>query len=309
MPEVVAAASGPQGKANLYSWDVLEQQPSPEEAFGELGESTAKEPAPESEPEERKALSVQSQPEAEKQQPEPEEAESKSKLSRYDRTKQKRKALEEREARLAQREWEFAQNERARLEEQRKAAQPPYTIAELRKYRKVWDNPNHKDYSPDLVEKVDAEIERLEELEAQSKDSYDLPKAGTAQFVDLWHQAEKELYDYDPEFQRDGTRLDNVLRAMLEGPEGDLYRQHPRGIVAAYHKARLDIAYADLEYAYAENQKLQNELTRLNGLTSVGGSGGAGRSVGELRSRDFASLSTKEMREHLKRNASRNGHW
>jgi hypothetical protein len=116
------------------------------------------------------------------------------------------------------------------------------------------------------------------------------------------------LYQVDPEFQREGTRLDKVLRAMMSGPDGQLYRQHPRGIVAAYHRARLAIAEADLGTTRGENQKLKNEITRLNGLLGIGGGASGGRAIGEFKGKDFSALSTKEMREHLKRNA-RVGHW
>jgi hypothetical protein len=54
--------------------------------------------------------------------------------------------------------------------------------------------------------------------------------------------------------------------------------------------------------------KLKNEITRLNGLLGIGGGATGGRAIGEFKGKDFSSLSTKEMREHLKRNATV-GHW
>jgi hypothetical protein len=314
MPEIVAAQSGPQGKAN-FSWDVLDnpvvQEPSPEEELGERPdrpEKLTQPPEKEQPPDKKEAQStepeVEPAPQADKQQEEPQDKNG-EKLSRYERTKRQRKALEERESQLARREQALAQYEQAQAEARRKAAEPPYTVEELRKYRGAWE----REGNIDLVEKADAEIQRLEALERESKEVYELPKAGTPAFVDHWHAAEKELYQYDPEFQREGTRLDKVLREMMSGPDGDIYRQHPRGIIAAYHKARLDITQADLESARGEVQKLKSEIARLNGLTSVSGSGAAGRAVSELNGKDFSAMSTKEMRAHLKRNATRNVSW
>ena len=307
MPEVVAMHSGPQGRASS-SWDILAQDPSPPE----LGEP-AKEPREPQEPAE--PIREEPEPETEKsplkepeqepvrrEQQQQESAESK-KESRYERTKRQRKQFESERAQFEQERNAFAENRRAFEEQQRKASEPPYTLKELKSYRKTWE----KEGNFDLVEKADAEIQRLEELEASQKHSFELPVSGTPEFVNLWHDAERELYQVDPEFQREGTRLDKVLRAMMSGPDGQLYRQHPRGIVAAYHRARLAITEADLGTARGEVAKLKQEVARLNGLLGIGGGASGGRSIGEFRGKDFANMSTKEMREHLKRGAARNG--
>lgn len=307
MPEVVAVQSGPQGRAS-DSWDILAQQPStpkPEE-LGERKEGPEQSLVETEEPKtEERALTNGQKDEQQREEQDAEAKDKGQKVSRYERTKRQRAALEQREKAISEREKAFAEHERALSQRQEEANKPPYTIAELKQYRKVWNNPSHKDYDPDLVQKADSEIERLEKLEADSRQIIELPRSGTKEFNSQWQAAEKELYQLDPEFQREGTRLDKVLRGMMQGPDGAIYRQHPRGIVAAYHRARLDIAEADLGAARSEIQKLKNELARLTGLTSIGPSGGAGRSVGEMRGKDFANMSTKEMREHLKRNAQR----
>jgi hypothetical protein len=314
MPEVVAQASGPQGRAS-NSWDILAQNPS----LPELGERSEpadarSEPAEESSPEEPQAEESVAKAKApepsdsdgqqqQQEQQQHEEAQSK-KESRYERTKRQRKAFEaEREAFKAEQQ-KFAEERRALEEARAKANQPPYTLKELKGYRKQWE----KEGNFDLVEKADAEIQRLEELEASQKQTLEIPNSGTPEFLQQWEAAEKELYQVDPEFQREGTRLDKVLRAMMSGPDGQLYRQHPRGIVAAYHRARLAIAEADLGTTRGEVQKLKNEITRLNGLLGIGAGASGGRAIGEFKGKDFSSLSTKEMREHLKRNAQV-GHW
>jgi hypothetical protein len=327
MPEVVAQASGPQGRAS-NSWDILAQNPSPPE-LGERPEPVdASEPAeespsspeqPQAEGEQAKAKAPEPQDNDGQQQQEEQQQqhEEPRKESRYERTKRQRKAFEaEREAFKAEQQ-KFAEERRALEEARAKANQPPYTLKELKAYRKTWEKEAQKleaSFDPeasikrDLVQKADEEIERLEALEASQKQTLEIPNSGTPEFLHQWEAAEKELYQVDPEFQREGTRLDKVLRAMMSGPDGQLYRQHPRGIVAAYHRARLAIAEADLGTARGEIQKLKNENTRLNGLLGIGAGASGGRAIGEFKGKDFSSLSTKEMREHLKRNVQV-GHW
>jgi hypothetical protein len=322
MAQVVSAESGPQGRANL-SWNVLDQ-PSAEEGApqnaaesvpaklfefgdeqkGETESLASKESVPSHEQQQQQS---QEKPTQEKGTPEEGRSKEQSpkRLSNYEKHKRKRAALEARANALAQRETEFAQRERAQAEAQAKANEPPYTLKELKDYRKTWE----RDGNFDLVEKADAEISRLEALEADSRQTVEIPRSGTPAFVEQWQGAEKELYGLDPEFQREGTRLDKVLRSMMAGPDGAIYRQHPRGIIAAYHRARLDLAEADLSAARSEIAKLKAENARLNGHMSISGSGAAGRSVAELGERDFASMSTAQMREHLKRRAAQNNRW
>lgn len=202
--------------------------------------------------------------------------------SRYERTKRQRAEFQKREAALKQREERLAQVER----EKNAPKKPDYTAAELKKYRQSWENEGRFD----LVEKADEEIKRLEALEQQER--------GQQTFVQEWQTAERELAEADKEFGAGkGTRLDKKLSEIMQGPDGNVYRQHPRGIVAAYHRAKMELLQADHQTAQGKIQQLENELKRLTGLTSIGG-GAPGRiSSGE---RDFAKLSSAEMFKHLK---------
>jgi hypothetical protein len=206
-------------------------------------------------------------------------------LSRYERTKRQRAALAQRESQLKAREEQIAQAERARTAPKK----PDYTIAELRQYRKNWEDEGNFD----LVEKADKEIARLEQLEQQEQ--------GQQGFVREWQTAESELYQADPEFMRSGTRLDSKLREIMAGQDGNVYRQHPRGIVAAYHRARMELLEGDFKHVQGENQQLKTELKRLTGLTSIGG-GVPGRIGGNRieNINDFSKLSTADMRKHLR---------
>ena len=155
MPEIVAAESGPQGQA-APSWNVLEA-PSVQERtgapqFGDQQDKSDEAPKPEDTHELREETSGQTESEQQQQGREGEKAHKGEKLTRYERQKRKRAALEAREAQIAAREAEFAQKERAALEAQARANQPPYTIGELKQYRKTWE----REGNFDLVEKADA---------------------------------------------------------------------------------------------------------------------------------------------------------
>jgi|SRR5215469_1645452 len=226
-------------------------------------------------------------------------------LSRYERTKQKRAAFRaEREA--FQREREAFTRERAAAAE---AAKPKrdYTLAELQKYRGQWE----REGQFDLVDAADKEIAVMQQ-EAQAERAartVEMPPMGTPEHRTQWEQAERELYQADPEFMRSGTRLDTALRAIMAGEDGNIYRQHPRGIVAAYHRAKMEILEADNKGLQTELSKVQTELRRYQGLTGIGagaparvGSGARVESLG-----DFERLSTKDMRKHLLANADKNG--
>jgi hypothetical protein len=226
-------------------------------------------------------------------------------LSRYERTKRQRAELARREAVLAQRERQFAESQRAAAE----AAKPKrdYTLEDLRKYRRQWEQEGNFE----LVEKADKEIAAMEaeaQAERQSR-TLELPRVGTQEHRIQWEAAERELSQVDPEFMRDGTRLDTRLREIMGSDDGDIYRQHPRGIIAAYHRAKMELLEGDYKVLQTENSKLKTELQRYTGLTSI--SGGAPARIGSANRveslTDFSKLSVADMRKHLRRGAQRGG--
>jgi hypothetical protein len=221
-------------------------------------------------------------------------------LSRYEKTKRKIAQLKEREAKLNEREQQLARVEQERIEKERKASEPDYTIGDLEKYKKQWEQEGNYD----LAQKAEAEIQRLQALEASKRQLIEVPQFGTPEFKQSWEQAEQELYQYDPEFMRAGTRVDQVLRELMNGPDGNLYRQHPRGIVAAYHLAKLSIAEQDLASERQKTQVYEKEIQRLNGLLGIGG-GAPARGSGPFEIRDFSRLSTADMKRHLLAEARR----
>jgi hypothetical protein len=226
-------------------------------------------------------------------------------LSRYERTKRQRAELARREAVIAQRERQFAEAQRAAAE----AAKPKrdYTLDDLRKYRRQWEQEGNFE----LVEKADKEIAAMEaeaQAERQSR-TLELPPMGSPEHQAQWESAERELAQVDPEFMRNGTRLDKRLREIMGSEDGNIYRQHPRGIVAAYHRAKMELLEGDYKVLQTENSKLKNELQRYTGLTSIGGGAPAriGSSSRVESIEDFAKLSVADMRKHLKRGVQRDG--
>ena len=226
-------------------------------------------------------------------------------LSRYERTKRERAQFRaEREA--FQRERDAFSRERQQAEEAKKPKRD-YSLGELKKYRGEWE----REGKYDLVEAADKEIAVIEaEAEAERKArTVEMPPVGSPEHRSQWETAERELYQADPEFMRAGTRLDTRLREIMGGEDGNIYRQHPRGIIAAYHRARMELLDADVQALRNENNKLNNELKRYQGLTGIGAGSparvGSGSRVENLN--DFERLSTKDMRKHLLKNADKHG--
>ena len=220
-------------------------------------------------------------------------------LSQFQRVKNQKAEYQKREAALKQREEQIAQAERAA----KAPKKPDYTIEELKQYRQAWAEEAQWDPSKaDLIKAADKELKRLEAIEQQEK--------GQVSFVQEWTTAERELGEADPEFGAGkGTRLDKKLGEIMAGPDGTIYRQHPRGIVAAYHRAKMEILEGDHKAALGKIQQLETELKRLTGLTSIGG-GAPGRigSGGRIESlSDFSKLSSADMLRHLKSQSNRGG--
>ena len=219
--------------------------------------------------------------------------------SRYEQTKRKIETLRQREAQIAAREQAIAQAEAKRNEKPKR----PCTLAELKEFRQGWENEGKWD-NVEAADKKIAEWEAEDKAEEESsRKLVELPVFGTAEHKAQWEQAEAELAQADPEFMRQGTRLDTELRNVMK-VDGNVYREHPRGIIAAYHRAKMNLLEADYKVAQERIQELETELQRQTGLTSIGG-GAPGRvgsrAVNSLS--DFKKLSTQEMRAHLRKGA------
>lgn len=223
--------------------------------------------------------------------------------SQFQRVKRQKAEYQKRESEFRAQQTALAR-ERAEFEKSKKP-KDEYTLADLKKFRPMWaQEAQEAQWDPakqQLVEKADQEIARLEQLEQQEK--------GQMSFVNEWRQAEADLSQADPEFGAGkGTRLDKKLGEIMGGPDGNIYRQHPRGIVAAYHRARMEILEGDHQIALGKIQQLETELKRLTGLTSIGG-GAPGRiSGGRIENlKDFSKLSSTDMLKHLKSQAGKGG--
>jgi hypothetical protein len=275
MPEIVETASGP------------EASPLNETFVDASSETDAQMP-------EQHGVQTNGQSQDDKKPQSFEQKREHKRLSQFQRVKNQKAEYQKREAALKEREERIAQAERAKNAPKK----PDYTAAELKQYRQAWENEGRFD----LAEAADKELKRLEALEQQEH--------GQVAFVNEWHQAERELGEADPEFGvGKGTRLDKKLSEIMSSTDGNIYRQHPRGIVAAYHRAKMEILEGDHKAALGKIQQLETELKRLTGLTSIGGGApgriGSGNRVESLS--DFSKLSSADMLKHLKSQSNKGG--
>lgn len=284
MPEIVSSGSGPIGPANASASSV--------ESGGTVNEGSASGMTPYEVPltEEGSGASdpLESGQENVSEGDKPQSAAQKKKSeSLFARTKRQRAAFQAEKAAFASEraEWQRQQQEAAE-----RAKGPKFDLGELKKFREQWK----EEENWPLVEKADAKIKELEAEEGQ--------KMAQQTKVQVWHQAERELSANDPDFLKVGTRLDTRLRAIMGSADGDIYRGHERGIIAAYHRAKMELLQEDYSQLQKEHQALQQEHQRVTGLTSI--SGGTPGRMGNGQ-KDFASMSTSEMRKHLSRGVSR----
>ena len=291
MSEVVSMSSGPQGAAS--GGEAFEGAPSPE--FGHEKAET-----PESTNEENNVPGG-TNGNGQQNDGRPKSAAQQKQESRYERTKKERAAFRQQQAAFQAQQAQFAE-ERAKFEESKKPKRD-YSLSDLKKYRADWAREAQEGIIPgrdELVRRADAEIAAMEAEEKASKVVLELPKRGTPEHRQAWQAAEAELQQSDPEFMRSGTRVDSKLRALLSGPNGDAYRDHPQGIYAAYDRAKREILEEDVKGLQTENSQLKKELQRYTGLTSIGGGVPARVGDGGISSTaDFARLSSKDMRAHL----------
>lgn len=200
---------------------------------------------------------------------------------------------------------EAMQRERQAVEDSKKPKRD-YTLEQLQDYKGQWqeelealeaesypDDDQKKEISnlKRLLKKTDSEIAAMQAEEQSQRNLVEMPRFGTQQHQAIWHQCEAELRQQDPDFQKEGSRLDKHLRALFASANGQHYRSHPRGIYAAYAEAQRQMLVEDV-------QKLKTENAKLKALTSIGG-GVPARPGINGDSRPFEALSSKEMRDRL----------
>jgi hypothetical protein len=285
MPEIVSSGSGPMGSGDASASSV--------ESGGTVNETSNDSLTPYEVPlteEGSEASNVSdSGQENVSEGGKPQSAAQKKKSeSQFARTKRQRAAFQAEKAAFAQ---ERAEWQRQQQEVAEKAKGPKFDLGELKTFREQWK----AEENWELVEKADAKIKELEAEEGQ--------KTAQVSKVQVWHQAEKELSANDPDFLKQGTRLDTRLREIMASADGDIYRQHERGIIAAYHRAKMELLQEDHTELQKKFQALEQEHQRVTGLTSI--SGGTPGRMGGNGQRDFASLSMAEMRKHLMAGRSR----
>ena len=219
--------------------------------------------------------------------------------SQFQRVRRQKAEYQRREAEFQAQQAAFAK-ERAEFEESKKP-KDEYTVADLKKFRPIWEEEGRFD----VVEKADKEIARLEKLEADkvaaSKQTIELPRYGTKEHRARWEANELAIRKENPDFMKADTRLDSMVRRIMQSPYGETARDHPDGIWAVYSEAQKEILKEDNQLLQGKVQQLETELKRLTGLSSIGGGVpgrvGSGNRIETLS--DFKKLSSADMRKYL----------
>lgn len=222
-------------------------------------------------------------------------------LSPYERVKRQRAELRQREVALKQREDQIVQEREAAERQREEANKPKYTLADLKEWRPVWESEGNLE----LVEKADAEIKRLEKLEADkiaaSKQTVELPRYGTKEHRARWEAAELVIQKENPDFMKAGTPMDLMVRKIMQSPYGQAARDHPDGIWAIYEAAQKELLKEENQSLRGRLQQLESQVKSYGGLTSLSGGApgriGSGNQIETLN--DFKRLSSAEMRKHL----------
>jgi hypothetical protein len=219
--------------------------------------------------------------------------------SQFQRVKRQKAEYQKRESEFQAQQAALAR-ERAEFEESKKP-KDECTLADLKKFRPIWEEEGRFD----VVERADKEIARLEKLEADkvaaSKQTIELPRYGTKEHRARWEANELAIRKENPDFMKADTRLDSMVRRIMQSPYGETARDHPDGIWAVYSEAQKELLKEDNQSLGGKVQQLETEIKRLTGLSSIGG-GAPGR-VGTARVEslaDFSKLSSADMLKHLR---------
>lgn len=215
MSEVLSMSSGPQGSAS--NSEAFEGPSSPE--LGGSEQSAAGQPSAEASAGSNEEVPRGTNGEQPNGDGRPKSAAQQKQESRYERTKREKAAFRQQQEAFRQQQAQFAQ-ERAAFEESKKPKRN-YTLGELRKFRNDWAREAEEGVIPgreELVTRADAEIAAMEAEEQASKMVVELPKRGTPGHQQQWQAAEAELARSDPEFMREGTKLDSKLREIFLAP-------------------------------------------------------------------------------------------
>jgi hypothetical protein len=139
------------------------------------------------------------------------------------------------------------------------------------------------------AEAAKQEANRLQQYQTQYKSQ--------AEKVQIWEECEREIQEQDADFMNPGTDLDNRMRAIMDSPQGDFYREHPMGVWAAYHRAKFEHAQTLIpqlvklcEYYQGEWQKLAKSQSPITSAPPRSGS----QSIGEMNLEDLEKAALAE---------------
>jgi hypothetical protein len=267
----------------------------PEKAKNETAETT-EEPVPaqtKTEPERAETETVE---ESEEETEETEEAEE----DYGDETpEQKRKR---KDAERFDRNWQDFQREKTEIREELKKAREE--LAELRSQPAT---PSHKDERGYTAEDYESYAEKAEEdgdiktAKFARQEAQTLRQKGAyAEFMAGWHKTQAEMTKENPDLTNMETPLAKEVVKLLDEPQS-IFKTRPDGLKYAVQFAKAQLSTGSIPALHGEIKKLKQELTRLNGLSSVPGD--KPHRMSGMRPKSFDSMDAKDQLEVLRRQA------
>lgn len=145
-----------------------------------------------------------------------------------------------------------------------------------------------------LAEAAEQHAQQFYQVEAREAQQTQLHQYGQ-----VWNGHMQKAIESDPDLVKADTPLAKAMHSLLE-THGQVFWMIPDGFAKAVEIAKLRLEAGSASELRAANQKLQAEVERLNGLTSIGGSG----PTSQPAPKKFEDMSEEEQNAQLLRAAA-----
>ena len=117
------------------------------------------------------------------------------------------------------------------------------------------------------------------------------------QFLSKWQATQAEMVEANPDLANPTTALNKEVEKLLREPD-NVYITRPTGLKAAVAQAKANLQSDSVSAIKAENEKLKQELNRLEKLGAIPGRDGAMKRVGQ---KGFEEMTLEQQRAQLLR--------
>ena len=117
------------------------------------------------------------------------------------------------------------------------------------------------------------------------------------QFLSKWQATQAEMVEANPDLANPTTALNKEVEKLLREPD-NVYITRPTGLKAAVAQAKANLSSESISAIQAENEKLKQELNRLEKLGAIPGRDGAMKRVGQ---KGFEEMTLEQQRAQLLR--------